>query len=180
MNFKYWGIFSIVILLMGSSLTSGRTRQASVENFLEELRISEDGFANVPSGEVNISSSTEAMEVSNILNFGINNSLDILLFYQKSQNESGGFSSLPEEEVTWEDTIYAIRGLNYLQVNQTQIQNWKVFSYINNTAFSVLYTNITKNNVSSIVQANLTLPLIDMWYDYILSSFTLGFYPSFG
>lgn len=177
MNYKYWGFLSILVLLLSSSISTARTRQASVENFLDELRISEDGFANTPGGEIGIRSSTEAMEISSILNFNINNSLDILLFYQKSQNESGGFSRIPDEIVTWDDTILAIRGLNYLQVNQSQIQNWRVFSYLNETAFSLLYTNITNNNESAIVHSNLTLPLIDIWYDYILSSFNLGFYP---
>ena len=75
-----------------------RTREASIENFLDELRINEDGYANIPGGEVNISSTAEALEISNILNFKVNNSLDILLFYQKSQNDSGGFSKMPRED----------------------------------------------------------------------------------
>ncbi len=171
-------VFSMIVLLVFTTPVDARTRQKSIENFIDRLRLSDDGYAGSVSGEVNITSTTDVLEIASLIDYKINNSLDILLFYQESQNDSGGFSAYPNENVTWENTISAVRGLTYLDVNVSQVRNWKIYDYINKTAFSNLYTTIVVNNITKTVPYNLTLALIDYYAEYIISAFKLGFIPT--
>ena len=161
---------------MSSVISSGRTRQQSVENFLDTLRVPEEGYSNALGGEVNVSATADALEIASYLNFEINNSLDILHYYQKSQNEDGGFGSYPETNSTWISTIRAVSGLKFMTnvINQSQIQNWQIHDYLNDTSRDLLYTNITRNNESIIVPLNLTLSVIENWYQFLYASFQLG------
>jgi prenyltransferase beta subunit len=148
-----------------------------VENFLDTLRIPEEGYSNVVGSEVNVSATGDALEIAAYLNIEINNSLDLLYFYQQSQNDDGGFGPMPETNSTWINTIRAISGLKFMNniINHTQIQNWKIHDYLNDTSSDLLYTNITRNNESVIVPFNLTLPIIEKWYQFLFASFQLGF-----
>ncbi len=144
---------------------------------MDTLRVQEEGYSNVVGGEVNVSATADALEIAAYLNFEINNSLDILHYYQKSQNEDGGFGPYPETNSTWISTIRAVSGLNFMNnvINQSQIQNWKIHDYLNDTSSDLLYTNITRNNESIIVPYNLTIPVIETWYQFLYASFQLGF-----
>ncbi len=177
-NKKVISIFLLLLLI--AYPTSARTRQKGVENFLDQLRISVNGYSNTPNAEINVSTNALALEVSSLLNINVNNTLDILLFYQKSQNSDGGFGRYPLKNSTWEDTINAVQGLKYLdnEVNRTQIKNWKISNYLNNTAKTILYTNVTRNNQTIIVPMNITNVIAQKWYEFISSSFQIGFYPN--
>lgn len=180
MNKRYLSLF-ILILLISSISTSGRTRQQSVENFLDTLRVPEEGYSNIVGSEVNVSATADALEIAMYLNFEVNNSLDLLHYYQKSQNEDGGFGPMPETNSTWLSTVRAVSGLKSMSsiINQSQIQNWQIHDYLNDTSRDLLYTNITRNNESIIVPHNLTIPIIETWYQFLYASFQLGFYVEF-
>ena len=72
MNKRYLGLF-ILILLISSISSSGRTRQQSVENFLDTLRVPEEGYSNIVGSEVNVSATADALEIATYLNFEVNN-----------------------------------------------------------------------------------------------------------
>ncbi|MCY3410791.1 MAG: hypothetical protein INQ03_04050 [Candidatus Heimdallarchaeota archaeon] len=167
----------LLVFLLLASPASGRTRQKSIENFIDRVRLSPDGYANTPTSEVNITATTEVLEIASLLQYKINNSLDILLFYQNCQNETGGFASRPNRTETWSDTIMAVRGLRYLDLNVSQLAAWKIFDYLNSTAYEKLYTQITVNNITKTVPRNLTITIINTWYEFIYASFSLGYFP---
>lgn len=170
-------LLGIIFILLFSIPVTGRSRQRSIENFIDSLRLNEDGYANSPDGEVNITATTQVLEIANVINYDINNSLDILLFFQNCQNSSGGFSQKPNSEENWDSTIHAVRGLQYLDVNQSQIQNWEIFNYLNRTAIYSLYDISNIGNSTIYSPYNLSLGLINIYFDYLLTSFYLGFSP---
>ena len=120
------------------------------------MRVSVDGFADSEGDEVAVATTSNALEIAALVNYDVNNSYDILLFFQKSQNADGGFGYKPGEDSDWNSTVAAVRGLSYLNklVNASQIRNWKIQQYMNDSSYKLLYTNVTINNVTAMPANN--------------------------
>lgn len=153
---------------------SARTRIDSVENFLENSRVSVDGFASDPSKKVDIYSTFYALEISNLLGFRVNDSLDILYYIQRLQNKDGGFGETEDSSSAWEPTIFAVNALRYLKINASQILPWNIYPFINETSFPLLYQTIENNTQL----ANLNHQRMRYWYEYLVVSTQLGIVPN--
>ncbi len=169
---------TITLILTSGNFVSARTQLDSLENFLDLNHSGEDGFRDAPGLPITVSSTADALEVSNILGIEVNNTIDILYFYQRSQNPDGGFGENPDASSNLNTTMEAVRGLKYLPVNSSQLHNWKIFEYVNETASDLLYENVSKT--SGYVQGlkSLDAKLMDIWIRYITSSYSLGFFPN--
>ncbi|RMG42381.1 MAG: hypothetical protein D6732_01175 [Methanobacteriota archaeon] len=154
------------------------TKQESVEKFLETVRINDKGFANVPGGEVTISHTSMALQISNYLGFEVNNTLDILLFFQESQNEDGGFGSKPFTNSSWDETYHAIKGLALLDLNSSKLAEWNIYNYVNTTATAVLYEEKINGNETALVPRELTVGLIWKWIQFIEMTIGIGVVPA--
>ncbi len=165
-------IFSFVLPI------EGVTKEESIEKFLEKARVDVQGYSNTPSDKITIKHTTLALEIADILQFDVNNTLDILLFYQKSQNEDGGFGSYPDLNSTWDDTYYGIKGLLKLDLNSSKIKEWNVFSYINTTARMMFYETANVQNITSVQPIRPSLSLIWKWIQYIEMSIASGIIPT--
>ena len=168
----------IIITLIFASPSIAKTRQASVRNMLDEVRLSPEGFANTPLDEVNIDTTTKVLSISSLINYEVNNTLDILLYYQRSQNEDGGFGLKPDTQSTWETTVAAVQGLVELKINASQLSAWRIDEYLNTTASDLFYSIAIENNQTVIKNNDLTLNLIIKWGEYILSSVLIGVIPA--
>jgi prenyltransferase beta subunit len=166
-----------LLFLVSGSFVSARTREKSLENFIIDTRVSVEGFADTPTGELSLSTTTLAMEISSKIHYDVNNTLGILLFYQKSQNSDGGFAENPNGISNWESTIKAVRGLKTLDLNSSSLHDWTIFKYLNETATELLYTNIVEGNSSRSEMKPLSIDTIRIWREYIQTSLLLGFPP---
>jgi prenyltransferase beta subunit len=166
-----------LLLLVSGSFVSARTREKSLENFIINTRVSVEGFAETPTGELSLSATTLAMEISSKTHYDVNNTFGILLFYQKSQNSDGGFGNNPNDTSNWESTIKAVRGLESMDFNSTSLQEWTIFEYLNKTASELLFTDIVEGNSSRSEMNPLTVDTIRIWREYIQTSLMLGFPP---
>ncbi|MHA2098262.1 MAG: prenyltransferase/squalene oxidase repeat-containing protein [Candidatus Kariarchaeaceae archaeon] len=173
---KGFTLLILVFVLIISSV-SARTRNDSVETYLDQIRLTQEGFANSPSEAVGIQSTTRALTISRLLNHRVNNTLDILLFYQRSQNEDGGFGADPKDDSNWEATISGIQGLWELRVNNTYLSQWKINEYLNATAVDLFYYETVENNQTRLKNTNLNLDLIVKWREYIFASILIGVIP---
>ncbi|MHA2252199.1 MAG: hypothetical protein ACXAD7_17675, partial [Candidatus Kariarchaeaceae archaeon] len=167
----------LFLILFSISPVKARTRKEGIEQFILDSRESNNGFSDLTSNGVTIASTTLGLEISSKINHDVNNSLDILLYYQNSHNEDGGFGSKPNVSSTWEDTVSAVRGLKHLDLNASHLINWLIFEYMNETASSILYTSIIENNISQSVPNALTMANVQIWRDFIWSSFSFGVFP---
>lgn len=167
-----------ISILLIQPFTLAKTRNSSVKAFLDITRRSPEGFADTESGEVNIQSTTYALDISRIINYDVNNTLDILLYYQRSQNDDGGFGSDPNSNSTWEDTVSAVQGLLELNINNTQLSKWQISDYLNVTADQLFYSYSIVNNQTQINNNDLTLDLIIKWKEYIYASYIIGVIPA--
>ncbi|MCE7737259.1 MAG: hypothetical protein GPJ54_20390 [Candidatus Heimdallarchaeota archaeon] len=170
-------IYILFIILLFASPSYAKTRNASVHNFFDEVRLSPEGFANSISDEVNIDISTKVLAISRLVDYEVNNTLDILLFYQRSQNEDGGFGENPEAESSWDTTVTAIQGLIELNVNSSQLATWKIDQYLNTSANELFYSTVIENNQTVIKNNDLTIDLIKKWGEYIRSSILIKVIP---
>jgi prenyltransferase beta subunit len=170
-------VLSLIFILSTGSVT-GRSRNSSIENYLEDLRLTPEGFANTISDEIEIHSTTKALTITRLLNHEVKDELDILLYYQRSQNENGGFGSNPEAESNWDATVSAIHGLWELSVNSTYLATWEIDHYLNATAVDLLFYEAIENNQTILKTHDLTLDLIVKWNDYILSSIIINVIPA--
>lgn len=168
----------VICFILGSISTSAKTRSASVGTFLDSVRLSSQGFANTPSDVVDIVSTQEALEVKSILNLEVNNSLDVLLFIQSSQNSDGGFGITDDIESSWEGTVAAVQGLITLGYNTSVISRWTIFQYFNVSATSILYDEGQNGNQTILIPKSLTYELLSQWSDYLSISFLLGQIPA--
>lgn len=144
---------------------------------LDDVRLSPEGFANTPLDEVNIEITTKVLSISRLINYEVNNTLDILLYYQRSQNEDGGFGLNPDTESSWETTVTAIQGLVDLKINSSQLSTWNIDKYLNSSATELFYTYIIENNQTIIKNNDLTVSLIKKWGEYIRSSILIKVIP---
>jgi len=165
----------ILLLIMSSMMVEGATREESIINFIDEMRVEKSGYTNQIGDEVNLKSTVNAMYAKSILKSEINNSLDLLYYFQSLQDETGGFSGDSDSPVNLESTIDAVYGLVYLDVNQSQFSNWKIYQYLNDSSLNLLLT--TLNATISINE--LTLSNLELWYDYLACSGILGVVPTF-
>jgi hypothetical protein len=166
---KYQVLTILLILTLFVPVTA-RTRADSVGLFLNQVRVSENGFAETPNGLENILSTTKALQVSNILNLEINQSSNIIHYYQKAQNSDFGFGIVENEESSLLNTVLAIEGLLILGVNSSQLINWKIFEYLNSTITKIVYTDV---NGTAVINP-LTLETMEAWYQLVWGSILLG------
>ncbi len=177
MKFKIQILFLILIIIT-SSQVNARTRENSVENFIKDTRIDSTGFADTPKVAVTITSTTLALDISDLINYEVNNTLDILLNFQQSHNDDGGFGSKPDTISTWKDSVSAIQGLNYLRLNSSILYNWNIFQYLNNSVNSNLYKDVSVGNDTIKFPIDLNQDIIRIWREYIISSYLIGIIPT--
>lgn len=170
-------LFVVFFLLLAEPISMSNTRNSSIGIFLDSARTSPEGFANTAGGEANIQSTTFALTLSRLVDHEVNSTLDILLYYQRSQNSDGGFGLNPISNSTWDDTISAVQGLLELNLNDTQLSQWEISNYLNVTANQLFYTHSIVNNQTVITNNDLTLDLIIKWREYIISSILIGVIP---
>lgn len=166
------------MLLISANFTQGRTRRSSVDTFLDTVRLSQNGFADTPSGSVNVESTQLVLDIKTTLQLEINNSLDLLLFFQSSQNTDGGFGSAESGDSNWESTIAAVNGLQKLELNSSTIGQWTIFNYLNITMMDLLYNETQLGNTTTITPLTLNLSTMQIWKQYILASLQLGAFPT--
>ena len=172
---RLWLIFVLCLILTNSS--SARTRLSSIENFLDQVRLTDQGFANTPQDKITVKSTSEAIQIANKINYNINNPEDVILYFQNSQNQDYGFGMNPSSSSDLSSTIDAISGLTFLGVNSTKLDAWNIASYINSTAYSELFTQKLQNNETINEMNNLTVSMLHLWYDYLNSMFLLNVIP---
>ncbi len=158
--------------------TAAITKEESIIQFLDDMRLSVDGFANSANERVTIKATSLALEIATYVSYDLNNSLDILHFFQNSQNADGGFGSFPNQPSTWDDTMHAIKGLPLLGLNTTKLADWKIFNYINNTAQNLLYETIAEGNTTTTQPKKLTIFTIGKWIEYLDIMAILGIFPT--
>ncbi len=171
MKLKY---VSLILLILLTSSVSARSRKVSIHNFLDNTRISQDGFAE-QGNTVSISSSTYALQIGSILDYEVNNTVRVLNYYQRSQNIDFGFGQDPDDPSNWKATVDAVLGIPYLGINATKLQNFGIMIYLNTTASNLLYTNKSIGNQTVEVPSNLTVSRINFWYDYLSTGFILDY-----
>lgn len=142
------------------------------------MRLSPNGFADTPSGSVNVESTQLVLDIKTTLQLEINNSLDVLLFFQSSQNTDGGFGSAESGDSNWESTIAAVNGLQKLELNSSTIGQWTIFTYLNITMMDLLYNETQLGNTTTITPLTLNLSTMQIWNQYILASLQLGAFPT--
>jgi len=79
-------IYPVFILLLLTSPTFAKSRNASIENMLEDVRVSPGGFANTPTQDINLESTTKALTISRLIGYEVNSTLDILLYFLNKEN----------------------------------------------------------------------------------------------
>lgn len=169
------GIF--VLCLLVTTSVSARTRVSSIYNFLDQVRLSDQGFANTLQDTISVQSTSEVIQIAGIINYKLDNPEDVILYFQNSQNQDYGFGLNPSSSSDLSSTIDAISGLTQLGVNSTKLDAWNVASYINSTAYSELFTQKQQNNMTIYEMNNLTIPMLHLWYEYLNSMFLLNVIP---
>ena len=167
----------IIIFLFTSNSIIAKSRDASVQNMLDDVRLSPEGFANTPFAEVDIEVTTKVLSISRLINYEVNNTLDILLYYQRSQNEDGGFGLNPDTKSTWEMTVTAIQGLIDLKINSSQLSSWNIDKYLNSSATELFYSVVIENNQTITKNNHLNVSLIKKWREYIIASILIKVIP---
>ncbi len=175
---KYFLLLALILIVSHISPSVAITKQESVEKFLESVRVDVQGFANTPKGDVTVTHTSMALQIANYLGFKVNNTLDILLFFQQSQNEDGGFGSRPLTNSTWDDTYYAIKGLTLLELNSSKLAEWDIYNFVNKTATDLLYMEEVNGNETLLVPREPSIHLIWRWIQFIEMTFGIGVLPA--
>lgn len=176
MRFRLFIVLLVILNIMGS--VSARTRNDSIHNFLDDTRVSQDGFAEIDES-ISITSSTYALQIGNMVGYEVNNTVRILNYYQRSQNPDFGFGQNPDDPSNWKSTIDATNGILYLDVNATKLQKFNITGYINDTASTLLFITQTIENSTIQVPRNLTISIMNYWFEYLSIGFILGYQVTF-
>lgn len=175
---RYIKIILIFFILISSSYANARTREKSIQNFLDTLIVNNEGFKMSQNSNVTIFSNELAQEISLYTKYTTNKSSQILYFTQRSQNKDGGFGESPNMISNWNSTINAIKSLQFLHLNKSQLENWDIFNFLNTTMDNYAY-NITISNNNTIYNLYpLNQTLLNIWYQYIEASLTINIGPS--
>lgn len=173
----FWLTVIILISQIGNPVLA-ITKQESVEKFLDDVRVDVQGFANTPGDEITVRHTSMALKIANYLGFEVNNTLDILLFFQESQNDDGGFGPKPFTKSSWDETYYAISGLALLDLNTSKLSEWNIYNFVNITATDLFYEETVNGNETELVLRELNVPLIWRWIQFIEMTLGIGVLPS--
>jgi len=171
-------VFLTELILFAPLETSARTQLESIKNFLDDNHVGQDGFRNSSEEGVTVSATADALQIANVLSINVNNTLDILYYYQRSQNPDGGFGNTPDLSSDLNTTLAAVRGLGYLPVNWSQLHNWEIFEYYNSSVSKLLFENVSKTTGYIEGMSHLNFQRISLWLDYISVAFSLGYTPT--
>lgn len=167
-------VLLLLLLLCSLQPTVAKTRTDSIVDFMDAMRLYPQGFSDNKGENITISATSNALKIATNLGLEINNTLDLLYFYQISQNNDSGFGNRPELNSTWDATICAVSGLKLLNLNQTALHNWEIAKYLNDSATDMFYKNAT----ASTAIKELTPELMEAWGDFMSTQFQLGVLPT--
>ncbi|MDH5400933.1 MAG: hypothetical protein OEZ01_01685 [Candidatus Heimdallarchaeota archaeon] len=160
-------------LLVSPNTTFGKTRRDSIILFIDELYRSDGGYADKTVSSSSTDASTFVLMTAALLGYEINNTLDLQHYFQSSQNYDGGFGNNPNNISNWQSTIHSIFGLNILGINASQLSNWRINNFINDTAINTLFNT----SLNPITPVDLNKEIIDLWHDYIYTYSVIGYIP---